>query len=217
LSSQHPQLDALAKRVGELEREALVLETEHRLVTEDQAKCTAAHAEATERAVLAESSLRFVEASVSARRNSIKERVESIIGEALRMVYGNNYALQVDYAVKNNRSTVDFRVVKKTKDGDVVRGIEGVGGGVADTISLPLKLVVLRSTPNADKVLLTDEAGKHIDLERVERFADFIRLVSKKLGVQVIMCTHHEALVNHADVVYRVINHDGHSQVERLK
>jgi len=85
--------------------------------------------------------------------------------------------------------------VRKCSDGLVVRrGLEGIGGGVGDSISLPLKLVVLLNDISFDKVLIIDEPGKHLDVDRVPKFAKFLREISKRLGVQIIMSSHHQCM-----------------------
>jgi len=148
----------------------------------------------------------FVEQVALNKRSLMKIKIESLVTEALKNVYGNNYSIEFDYSLKNNRTNVEILLVKKTSKGEIRRNMDGFGGGVSDTISLPLKLLVLMATKEADKILLTDEPGKHLDYDRVEPFADFVHQLSKRLGVQVIFCSHHKNVRQYADVIYHVTN-----------
>ena len=109
-------------------------------------------------------------------------------------------------------------MVRKCADGMVVkRQIDGFGGGVADTMALPLKLIVLLNDGEFDKVLITDEPGKHLDKERVVKFAEFLKEVSHRLGVQIIMSSHWDAMKDAADTVHRVALEDSVARVTREK
>ena len=88
--------------------------------------------------------INFIEGVASQERIAVKERVEKLITECLHEVYDDSYSVEFDYGVKGNKTSVEISMVRKCADGMVVkRQIDGFGGGVADTIALPLKLIVL--------------------------------------------------------------------------
>lgn len=163
-------------------------------------------------------SIEFVEGVAESERSSVKERVESLITSCLRSVYDDSYRLEFKYGTKASRSSVEILVTKECSDGLIVtRDIDGIGGGVADSISVPLKLIVLLNDENFSKVLICDEQGKHLDSYRIESFGEFLREISSSLGVQIIMCTHHEALKDYADSVHSVMINDSSSSVSKIK
>jgi DNA repair exonuclease SbcCD ATPase subunit len=90
----------------------------------------------------------------------------------------------------------------------------GFGGGMSDTISVPLRLMVLLGSKQTDRVCVLDECWKHMDLERIELVGKFLRLLTDKLGMQIIMCSHHERLRDFAERTYEVTESDGVSSVE---
>lgn len=162
--------------------------------------------------------INFVEGIAAQERISVKERVEKLITECLHEVYDDTYSVEFDYGVKGNKTSVEINILRKCNDGMVIkRGIDGIGGGVADTVSLPLKLIVLLNDNEFDKVLVTDEPGKHLDTERVIKFAKFIQTISHQLGVQIIMSSHHAIMNDYADTVHLVELDDSVSKVSRLK
>ena len=119
--------------------------------------------------------INFIEGVASQERVAVKEKVEKLITDCLHEVYDDSYSVEFDYGVKGNKTSVEISMVRKCADGMVVkRQIDGFGGGVADTIALPLKLIVLLNDGECDKVLVTDEPGKHLDMTRVAKFAKFV-------------------------------------------
>jgi DNA repair exonuclease SbcCD ATPase subunit len=161
--------------------------------------------------------LQFLEDVANSRRSALKAQIEAVVTEALQIVYGPELKVELTYDVKAGRSYVDVQIVKSTPAGDVKRTMEGIGGGVSDTVSVPLRLLVLLASKQTDRVCLLDEAYKHVDLERVERAAEFVAEIARRLGIQVVMCSHHEAMLDAADTVYSVSESAGKSSVKRVK
>jgi DNA repair exonuclease SbcCD ATPase subunit len=160
--------------------------------------------------------LQLLEDIANSRRGAMKEKIEQIVSEALKLIYGNDYAIELFYSVKNNRSFMDIELVKNTSNGQVKRNMDGFGGGVSDSISVPLRLLVLLGSKQTDRVCILDECYKHVDLERIQAVADFVKEISSKLGVQIIMCSHHEAMQEKADVVYEIKDKNGKAEVTRV-
>lgn len=162
--------------------------------------------------------INFIEGVASQERIAVKEKVEKLITDCLHEVYDDSYSVEFDYGVKGNKTSVEISMVRKCADGMVVkRQIDGFGGGVADTIALPLKLIVLLNDDECDKVLVTDEPGKHLDTTRVAKFAKFVQTISHKLGVQIIMSSHWDVMKEASDTVHRVTLEDSVARVTREK
>lgn len=158
--------------------------------------------------------LSFLEELANSRRGTMRGRIESVITEALRLIYDDSYRAELVYSVKNNRSHLAIYMVRTTPDGEVRREMGGFGGGVADTMSVPLRLMVLIGAKQTDRVCVLDECWKHMDTDRIELVGKFVRLLTDKLGIQVIFCTHHTGLKDFVDKTYEVSELDGVSSVE---
>lgn len=158
--------------------------------------------------------LSFCEELANSRRGSMKGKIEAVLTEAVRMIYGDSYRVELDYSVKNNRSCLEIEMVRDTSAGEVRRDMTGFGGGMADTISVPLRLMVLMGSKQTDKVCVLDECWKHMNLERIESVGNFLRVLSDRLGMQVIMFSHHEKIEKFSDKMYQVSEIDGVSSVE---
>lgn len=157
--------------------------------------------------------LSFLEDLANKRRGAMKGKIESVVTEALRALYGSTYRVELSYGVKNNRSCLEIEMVRETAAGEVRRDMGGFGGGVADTMSVPMRLMVLVGSKQTDKVCVLDECWKHMDPARIETVGKFLRALSDKLGMQVLFVTHHEPLKEFGDRVYEVSESEGKSKV----
>jgi hypothetical protein len=148
--------------------------------------------------------LTFLEELANSRRGHMKGKIESVITEAVQLIYGPTYKVELSYSVKNNRSCLEIEMVRPVKAGEIRRDMNGFGGGMADTISVPLRLMVLMGSKETDKVCILDECWKHIDTSRVELVGKFLRMLADKLNVQLLFCSHHDIMTDFSDKTYRV-------------
>lgn len=158
--------------------------------------------------------LKIIEGLALDKRNGIKTGIETVVGEALKMLYGDEYGFEMSYSEKNNRSCLEMRVSKQTKDGVVKRMMDGFGGGVSDSISIPLRMMVLKGSNTGD-ILILDEAFKHVDSSMIEKVGDFLKTISEKLDMQIILVSHHKPLLKYAEIGFHLINEEGETLVEK--
>lgn len=169
-----------------------------------------------ERLNICNNALSFLENLANSRRQSIKSKIESVLTEAIKLIYGEHFYVELVYGVKNNRTSMDIEVFKKTPNGVVHRTMDGFGGGMSDCLSVPLRLLVLLGSKQSDKICILDEAYKHVDQDRIENIAGFIKNISKKLGFQIILLSHHEAMLSLAEKVYQIKDNNGSSLVKSV-
>lgn len=200
----------LKKRQDELTRR----QTENALLRRKMDEHTQKMRDCAERLALAREATAFLEDLANARRGGAKAKIEQVVAEALKLVYGPEYGIEMEYSVKNNRSCLDIFVTRETPEGKVRRQIDGIGGGVSDTVSVPLRLMVLLGSKQTDRVCVLDECYKHMDSERIEAVAEFLRAVSERLKVQTIMATHHDAVEAIADKTFVLSEKNGRSSVK---
>lgn len=157
-----------------------------------------------EKLEIGQEGIQFLEDIASARRGSMKDEIEKVVSEGLRIIYGNNYRVELNYEIKRNRSDLTIELVKSTPVGEIRRTMEGFGGGVSDTISVPLRLLILLGSQQTERICCLDEAYKHADDRRIDSIAEFLQDMSKKLKMQIIMTSHHDVMRTKADSVYWV-------------
>lgn len=191
---------------------------ENDLIDRQATEAEEAMLKAAEDMQLSTEALEFLEEVANSRRGSMKGRIESVLTEALQLVYGPTRSIEMTYAVKNNRSHLNFDLVKQTKAGEVRRVLDGKGAGlgVSDTVSVPLRLLVLMGERSSDRVCALDECYKHVDKERILLVVQFLHVLTERLGMQVIMLSHHEELRDKVDASWRVSEGAEASKVERV-
>jgi len=152
--------------------------------------------------------LQIIEGIALEKRNGIKQGIENIVSESLKTLYGEDYSFEMTYTEKASRSCLEMRVLRQTEAGVVKRQMDGFGGGVSDSISVPLRMMVLKGSDTGD-ILILDEAFKHVDGEMIDRVGEFLKIISEKLGIQIILVTHHERLLEYADRGFELRNTNG--------
>ena len=162
--------------------------------------------------------IEFIEKVSTEERRVVKKKVEELITSCLHEVFDDTYSVEFEYGMKRSKTSVEVHSIRKCEDGVVVkRQIDGIGGGVADAISLPLKLIVLLNDSDLDRIFVIDEPGKHLSVNHVPKFANFLSTISQKLGVQIIMSSHHTCMDKFADSINEVFLEGSKSQIVRVK
>ncbi len=162
--------------------------------------------------------LLFTKASEFAR-TQLKKRIEETVTAALQAILAtDSIEFQIDIRMLSGSPAADWSVVSKYGDLIVAANPEdGRGGGVADIVSLALRLALLElARPKPKGPIFLDEPGKHVSREYLPNMAEFLKQYARKTGRQIIMITHADPLADVADVSYRVTQVNGISEVSRL-
>lgn len=196
---------------------ALRLELEHRRGRRDTILAAAERDEAAAlehqaNAELAQKATEVIQAAIEARRQELREKVESLVTRGLRAVFGRS-DLEFFFETRIHGGTVGIVPALRSRFGDreIEAGIvDGHGGGIADVISFLLRVIVLILTrPKLTPFLVLDEPFRHVSLEYLRGAATLLRELNRSGGIQFFMVTHKPDLLDAADVVYRSSNTDG--------
>lgn len=144
-------------------------------------------------------------------QKELEFHVSDLVSSALATVFNDPYQFQVEFVVRRDKTEADL----------IWRHGESCylpnGGGVRDVSAFALRVALWslrekRSRP----VLILDEPFKHLKPSALqERAGAMLKEISAKLGLQIIMVTHDEALVENADAVYRVTKKGGVSDAKK--
>jgi DNA repair exonuclease SbcCD ATPase subunit len=147
-----------------------------------------------------------------ARQESTQRQIEDLVTRGLQVIFSEELTFHLVQGVRGGQAQVDF-VVRSTypdpqeeAEDRVVETpvMDARGGGLAAAIGFMLRLVVLMLTPSARRFLALDETFAHVSAEFEPRLAEFLREVSDKAGVQILMVTHSDAFTDVADARYRL-------------
>lgn len=146
-------------------------------------------------------------------RHQVKDRIESIVSEALNVVFGGNHHFIIDLGLKANQPIAEYWL----NDGSTLTKLEKPdydrGGGKVDIITLALRLAI-GEMEQVDGPLFLDEVGKHVSKEYAPHVAYFLKEYSQNFGRQIILITHNADLAEIGEVSLMVTrNSNGESEV----
>ena len=144
----------------------------------------------------------------------LRVRLSTIVTTALQTVFQEDVVeFRATFESKRGRTECLLEVGENGKFGAPI--LEIFGGGLADIVSFALRSSFW-SIDRTRPTLILDEPLKFLrGADEIARAADMLRMVSNKLGIQIIMVSHVNALVEGADRVFRVERSGGVTTVEQ--
>jgi len=139
-----------------------------------------------------------------------KAKVETLVTSAIRSVFDRPFSFQLEFERKRNK--LECRPVISEGDKDVTNTYDDpeydVGGGLLDIISFAFRVVLLSlQKPPCRPVIILDEPLKNMG-KMITLGGKVLREISHGLGIQLIIITHDDELIEIGDKVYQ-ISHDG--------
>jgi DNA repair exonuclease SbcCD ATPase subunit len=137
-----------------------------------------------------------------ATQEDINRVIEELVTQALQVVFGPQFFFQITNAIKRNQAETTFSILENGHPLDLE---EESGGGMMDLVALCLRVVLwaIRS-PRTAPVIILDEPLKFLDGVRLEQAGQMICKLSDMLGLQFIIVSHEDQLIESADVMYHV-------------
>jgi len=130
--------------------------------------------------------------------------MKTLVTAGLQAVFEEEMTFEIDFKVERNVISTKFLV------GSNVGGtyckfdiLSAKGGGVADVVSFLLQFLMVYYLSDRRKLIIADEPFKNLSRSYKRRFAEFVKMICDKAGMQIIMVTHDEEYVDVADRVYR--------------
>lgn len=148
-------------------------------------------------------------------RQQAKARMEEIVTTALTVIFGQGYKFWIELTTRSNRPEADYWLERDGIKTQLQPPDYDRGGGVADVVSLALRLAVAE----LDKVqgpFFLDEVGKHVSREYAPNVAYFLKEYSQRFNRQIILITHNDALAEVGEVSIGVSQRGGRSEVKTL-
>jgi ABC-type cobalamin/Fe3+-siderophores transport system ATPase subunit len=144
--------------------------------------------------------------------------IEVLQSEGVRAVF-NDQDIQVRAEVEVTRGKVSVTLVttQRKEDGSVIEGesMDGFGGAVSTIQSILLRLAIIFRR-GLRPVLFLDETLPAFDDRYVHNMAAFLKVLCKRMGVDILLVTHDPTLVEAGDRAYRIRNSKGHCTFQRI-
>jgi len=141
-------------------------------------------------------------------RDYVKTEVEQLVTQSLRSIFGDaTIQFDINFVTKRNQTEAEFTLSHK-EDKTHIQGdiLYSYGGGVADIISISLRIIIMQMMKIKGPLIL-DEPGKYVSAQYINAFGKFLIESSNAFDRQIIMVTHNDklaALASNTIEVYQI-------------
>jgi DNA repair exonuclease SbcCD ATPase subunit len=151
------------------------------------------------------------------RQLKAQTTIENLVTLGLQTIFGPELSFHLIQKTSANKVQVDF-IIRSTYGDNIIDTdvLSARGGGLAATVGFLLRLVILLLSKSEQPFLVLDEVFAHLSEEYLDATARFLKEITVKTNVQIIMVTHQQELAECADAVYRfTLDDKGHTKVKR--
>ena len=145
----------------------------------------------------------FLQKIAQDTQEQLKIHVEDIVQLALDAIFPDQYRFEIQFTIAYAKTTAELVFISK-QSGFIVDPMVASGGGVVDICSFALRLACWTLSRGIDKVIVLDEPFRFLSKNLQERAGQLLSDLSKKLGIQIILTTHLDALIDAADKIIQV-------------
>jgi hypothetical protein len=173
---------------------------------------------------LSEQASLFLAAEIVERRQKATSAIESIGTSALKMIYGDDYALIFEtFNEKREKGEkggfkMEIQIKSDLKNQPLKTGLMGErGGGVIEVTAFGLRIAAL-DWMGYDGPLILDEAWKSMSADsKIEAVANFLKFYSDSTKRQIIFATHRaDVFGKHANNIVRIKKENGVASASRM-
>lgn len=116
-------------------------------------------------------------------------------------VFPDPYDFQLRFVRRRNKMEADLIFSKNGNETDDLKNT--AGGGVVDIASLAL-MFACQGLDKTSPIMLLDEPAKFLSVDLQEKASEFLKLLSNKLGIQIIMVSHLPNMIAAADNIIQL-------------
>jgi DNA repair exonuclease SbcCD ATPase subunit len=182
------------------------------VLTEQKKEQTANKVRLEDRALAIEQAQVIIQKVAQRTQEQLRFHIEDIVNTAIDTVFPGVYKFALEFEIKRNKTEGNL---KFTKDGREMDILNSNGGGLCDTAALGLRIAAW-SLGNSNSVLVLDESLKFLSRELQPRMGEVLKEIGDKLGLQIILVSHQEPLLEFADKVFLVKQKDKVSTVDAV-
>jgi DNA repair exonuclease SbcCD ATPase subunit len=175
--------------------------------------CILAYKQHTKKLQYVEKAQAFLQKVAQETQEQLKIHVEDIVQLALDAIFPDRYTFEIQFTISYGKTIAELVFISK-QTGHIVDPMIASGGGVVDVCSFALRLACWTLSREVDKVIILDEPFRFLSKNLQERAGQLLKELSSKLGIQIILTTHLDALIDAADKTINVrLDKQGVSQI----
>lgn len=142
-------------------------------------------------------------------------RISDVVSMALDAVFGSDaYEFLIEFQQKRGKTEAEIYFVR---DGERIDPLSAAGGGAVDVASFAMRVaiwsLIKNSSGKISDTIVLDEPFRFLSKGLQAKAGEMLSMLSAKLGIQFIMVTHNQDLVESADCVFTVSNVNGESKI----
>ena len=163
-------------------------------------------------------SLDMLRAYALLREQVLKTKIDSIVTRGLQVIFGGNYASKLDFGISRGQAVIIPKVVKKIGNVEFEATIKDAnGGGIANVCAVIYQMLILSLVrPRQRQVLFLDEPFKNVSMANIDAAGEFLKVLNEKLGIQIVIITHHRQTQEIADRTYEFSINNGETSVKQI-
>lgn len=156
----------------------------------------------------------IIQMVAQATQEELRYHINEIVTLALSAVFDDPYEFEVDFVQRRNQTEADLWFVRQ---GERIHPLSASGGGAVNVAAFALRvslwsLKAKRSRP----ILLLDEPFSNLSVQHHIKASGMLKEISERMGIQMIIVTHSEEITESADIVFRVTQKAGISNVKEI-
>ena len=159
-----------------------------------------------------DTALALIQKAVSSVQQQLEFHISNTVTLALDAVFPDPYEFKMEFVMKRNNSECELWFIK---NGEKIKPIDASGGGVVDVASFALRCAYW-SLSNTRNTIILDEPFKFCSASLQPEVGKMMKTISTKLGLQFIMISHLQELIDASDRVFKVKQIKGKSQVHQV-
>lgn len=131
-----------------------------------------------------------LEELTSALFGEVLAEIETNLTYAIQEILGQKREIRSHREIRNSRLFIDFSIFQEDEEEDI---LTGQGGSVCNILSVGLRLIALSQLDEHQHrpFLVLDEQDCWLRPQLVPRFMEIIAAISQRLGLQVLVISHH--------------------------
>ncbi|MFA5432341.1 MAG: hypothetical protein WC319_05645 [Candidatus Paceibacterota bacterium] len=145
-------------------------------------------------------------------QQSLQYHIADTVSMALESVFNDPYLMSVEFVQRRGKTECDLSFKRGR---NVIDPLSASGGGAVDVASFALRVASWSmQQPRTRNVLFLDEPFKNLSEGLLPKASEMLKQVSSKLGLQIVMITHEDALIESADKVFQIQNKKRRSTIQ---
>ena len=143
-------------------------------------------------------------------RDQLCKLFTSLVTEALSSIFEKDIRFQIKLYSYRNEPAIDVSVIENNLEIDPQKSC---GGGLNDIISLVIKIIFIH-LKKSSKIIILDEPLKFLSRDYIEQSSNFIRDISKRLNIQIILVSHKPDLEISCDKLINIEKNENRSIIK---